>query len=140
MLILDTDHLSLVDQDTMAAFNIGRRLAGVPPGEVAVSIITYEEQMRGWLSYVAQANGPSRQVEAYRKLRLFVEHFRRIPLIDYDAAASAEFERSRHERVRIGAMDLKIAATCLANGATLLTRNMKDFGRVPGLRAEDWST
>ena len=102
-------------------------------------IITYEEQMRGWLSYVAQANNPARQVEAYQRLRLFVEHFHRIPLIDYDAAASAEFERLRQERVRIGAMDLKIAATCLAHDATLLTRNMKDFSKVPGLRAEDWS-
>jgi len=139
MLILDTDHLSLIDKDTMAAFNIGRRLAAVPPGGVAVSIITYEEQMRGWLSYVAQANTPSRQVEAYQKLRLFVEHFRRIPLIDCDTAASAEFEHLRQERVRIGTMDLRIAATCLANDATLLTRNMKDFSKVPGLRAEDWS-
>ena len=50
MLVLNTDHLSLIDKDTMAAFKIGRRLAAVPPGEVAVSIITYEEQMRGWLS------------------------------------------------------------------------------------------
>lgn len=74
MLILDTDHLSLIDQDTMAAFNIGRRLAAVLPGGVVVSIITYEEQLRGWLSYVAQANTPSCQVEAYQKLRLFVEH------------------------------------------------------------------
>ena len=139
MLILDTDHLSLIDKDTIAAFNIGRRLAAVPPGEVAVSIITYEEQMRGWLSYIAQANNSSRQVEAYQKLRLFVEYFRLIPLIDYDAAASAEFERLRQERVRIGAMDLKIASICLAIDATLLTRNLKDFGKVPGLRAEDWS-
>lgn len=53
MLILDTDHLSILDQNTMAAFNLGRRLAAVPPEEVAVTIITYEEQMRGWLAYVA---------------------------------------------------------------------------------------
>ena len=113
MLILDTDHLSLVDKDTMAPFNIGRRLAAVPPGEVAGSIITCEEQMRGWLSYVAQANNSVRQVEAYQKLRLFVERCHQIPLIDYDTAASVEFQRLRQEGVRIGTMDLKIAATCL---------------------------
>ena len=139
MILLDTDHLSLIDQDTVAAFNIGRRLATVPSVEVAVSIVTYEEQMRGWLGYVAQAHAPERQVEAYQKLRLFVERFRRIPLVDYDAAASAEFQRLRRERVRIGAMDLKIAAICLTHNATLLTRSLKDFQKVPGLRMEDWS-
>jgi len=34
-------------------------------------------------------------------------------------------------------MDLKIAAICLARGATLLTRNLSHFNKVPGWRAED---
>ncbi len=55
MLILDTDHLSIFNQDTIEAFSIGRRLASVPSAEVFVTIITYEEQMRGWLAYIAQA-------------------------------------------------------------------------------------
>lgn len=139
MLILDTDHLSIMDQDTIPAFNLGRRLAVRTEAEVAVAIITYEEQMRGWLAYVSKANTIARQIEAYSKLRVHVERFRAIPVVDYDAAAAAEFERLRQTRIRIGTMDLKIAAVALANDATLLTRNLGDFGKVPGLRAEDWS-
>jgi tRNA(fMet)-specific endonuclease VapC len=36
-------------------------------------------------------------------------------------------------------MDLKIAAIALANDATLLTRNLSDFRKIPGLRIEDWT-
>ena len=68
-----------------------------------------------------------------------MELFRKIPMIDYDAVAITEFERLRQAHIRIGTMDLKIAATCLAHGATLLSRNLRDFQKVPGLRVEDWS-
>ena len=139
MLILDTDHLSILDQDTGAAFNLGRRLAAVPPEDTKVSIITYEEQMRGWMSYIARAATPAQQVAAYEKLQQFIRQFRQILVVDYTLDAAMQFDGLRRSGVRIGAMDLKIAAICLANDATLLTRNLKDFGKVPGLRSEDWS-
>ncbi len=139
MLILDTDHLSIMDKDTVTAFNLGRRLAVVPPEEVSVSIITYEEQMRGWMSYIARATTPAQQVLAYGKLQQFISQFRQILVVDYTLDAATHFDRLRCSGVRIGAMDLKIASVCLANDATLLTRNLKDFDKVPGLRAEDWS-
>jgi len=139
MYILDTDHLSIMDRDTVEGFNLGRRLFSVPPEEVTVTVVTYEEQMRGWLAYIARAHTTEQQVEAYRRLRVHIERFRNIPLVDFDEEAAAAFERLRQARLRIGAMDLKIAAIALANNATLISRNLTDFERVPGLRVEDWT-
>src|SRR5687768_15187407 len=124
MYLLDTDHLRVIDQDTAEGLNFRKRLAAVPPDEVAVSIVTYEEQTRGWLAYMARANTTVRQVEAYRRLRLHIERYRRISLVDFDEKAAGEFERLRQARIRIGTMDLKIAAIALANNVTLLSRNL----------------
>ncbi|MCH8923806.1 MAG: type II toxin-antitoxin system VapC family toxin [Planctomycetes bacterium] len=44
----------------------------------------------------------------------------------------------RKQRVRIGTMDLKIASIALANNATLLSANTRDFVQVPSLQLENW--
>lgn len=43
-----------------------------------------------------------------------------------------------HMGTPIGANDLMIAATALAHGAVLITRNVREFERVPNLRYENW--
>jgi len=136
---MDTDHLSIADADTVEGFNLGRRLERIPATQIFVSIITYEEQMRGWLAYSARAQTPEQMLSSYRKLRFHVERFREIPLLDFDERAVAEFKRLQQARIRIGTMDLKIAAVALANDATLLTRNAQHFRKVPNLRIEDWT-
>jgi tRNA(fMet)-specific endonuclease VapC len=73
MFLLDTDHLSIMDQDTGAAFNLGRRLAGVPPDQAAVTIITYEGQMRGWLARAAQADTTAKMTVAYARLLAHID-------------------------------------------------------------------
>ena len=50
-----------------------------------------------------------------------------------------QFEQLQKQHIRIGTMDLKIAAIAIANNATLLSRNLKDFSKVPGLKVEDWA-
>jgi len=60
-------------------------------------------------------------------------------VVEFDTKAATEFKRLRQAGVRIGTMDLKIAAIALANDATVITRNTQDFARVPNLKFEDWS-
>ncbi len=65
MYILDTDHLSFLDRaDTHEAHRVRFRLAQLQPEERVTTIITYEEQMRGWMAVVAQARELPKQVIA----------------------------------------------------------------------------
>lgn len=95
--------------------------------------------MRGWMAHLARARVLARQVEAYGQLKEFLDRYLKVAVLEFDVAAALEFQRLQGLRLRVGTMDLKIAAIALAHGATVLTRNIKDFGVVPGLRVEDWT-
>jgi len=139
MVILDTDHVSLLEWDREGAAPLRERLADLNPDEVATTIISYEESMRGWMAYIARARTVAQQVEGYQRLRRQLDNYRQIPVLDFDENAAEEYQRLRRARIRIGSMDLKIAAIVLACDGTLLSRNRIDFDKVPGLAVEDWT-
>jgi tRNA(fMet)-specific endonuclease VapC len=139
MYLLDTDHMSLLDRGGTEGRRVRDRLRILLLEDVATTIVSYEEQMRGWLGRVARATTLERRVSDYGELRQLLRNYCDIAIVDFDARAATEFERLRQARIRIGTMDLKIAAIALANDATLLIRNLSDFGKVPELKVEDWS-
>ena len=139
MVLLDTDHMSLLQRGGAEGLRIRVRLRSLPPDDVATTIVSYEEQMRGWLARLARANTPERQTFDYSELKKPLQSYCSFAVVDYDAEAAAQFQRLLALRLRIGTMDTKIAAVALAHNAVLLTRNMTDFGKVPSLQTEDWS-
>ena len=69
MLVLDTDHMSVLERsEHQASATLRERLSTLPPVEVATTIISYEEQMRGWMAHIARTRSVAQQVEAYRRL------------------------------------------------------------------------
>ncbi len=141
MIILDTDIISILDTRAGAAYdNLAERLSEPHVDRVAVTIISIEEQMRGWLSYIAASSTTARQVQGYARLHRMVGWYQQQEVLDFDASAARRFDELRRTRVRIGQMDLKIAAITLAQDALLLSRNLRDFARVPDLRVEDWTS
>jgi tRNA(fMet)-specific endonuclease VapC len=136
---LDTDILSLLaHQDSPEAPRIRRRIAELPEEDAVVTtIINYEEQMRGWMAALSQAKSAKAEIQIYGRLLQHLQTFRRMTVLPYDDAAAAA--ANRLGKLRIGKMDLKIAAVALSSDAVLVTRNTGDFRRVPGLHIEDWS-
>ena len=140
MVILDTDHLSLLQRRESAGSQILQdRLDRLDTGSRATTIVTYEEQTRGWMAYMAGAKSVSQEVAAYSRLKRHLDDFRTIVVLDFDERAGVEYQRLRRARIRIGTMDLKIAAIVLTHDATLLSRNLSDFAKVPGLKVADWT-
>lgn len=140
MIILDTDHVSFLEWGNgVEAVRIRSHLQQITEEMVATTIISFEEQTRGWLAYVAKSRTVVQQVEAYRRLRKHLDVYRGIYVLDFDENAAMRYQQRRTPRIRVGTMDLRIAAIALTHDALLLSRNLVDFAKVPGLRIEDWT-
>lgn len=134
--VLDTDHVSLHQQ---AHPSVVARLVDCDVTRVVVTIVTYEEVLRGRLAVVHRARQAAALELSYLRLHEAWQYFRQRQVLPFDGVAIAEYLRLREDVRRIGAQDLKIAAIALTRGAVVVTRNRQDFGQVPGLVIEDWT-
>jgi len=135
--LLDTDHVSLEERGHPRVI---ARVRAESPDSLAVSIVTVEEVIRGRMARLGRRLPASKLVQAYANFQRAVLFFRSGNIIAFDLDSERKFQELRALRLRIGTLDLRIAATTLVHDLTLVTRNHKDFSRVPGLRIEDWSS
>ena len=110
-----------------------RRMSDYRAADFALSVITVAE-----LQYGVQKSQHSRQeAEALEEFLL------RLIILDFDFDATIAYGKIRAHLetagTPIGALDMLIAAQAASRGLTLLTRNLKEFKRVPELKAEDWT-
>ncbi len=140
MIVLDTDPISLLQHpDSPEAEALRERLDASEDRHIVTTVVTLEEQLRAWLNVIGRQRDIEKQLLYYDRLVGFVRFFSRWQILGLSPSAVAEFQGLRRKRVRIGTSDLKIAAIVRTNGATLISRNLRDFTQVPGLRVEDWS-
>ena len=109
------------------------RFGELRPGDVGMSVITYLELVYGaWKSRNTEANLAN--IEELRGI---------IPVQPLGPEAATQYGRLRADLERqgtpIGAFDLLIAAQALSLGLILVTNNSREFGRVKGLRVENWA-
>ena len=137
MFVLDTNHVSELTYRTSAGLRLLQKL-DTAEQKAAVTAITVEESLRGWLAEIRRRTEPRTQIVAYQRLIRQVEVFASWLVLPWDDAAADYFDSLKSLRQQVGTQDLKIACICLAHDATLLTRNLADFNPVPGLRVENW--
>jgi tRNA(fMet)-specific endonuclease VapC len=77
-------------------------------------------------------------VHAYRQFQNAIHDFADVTILPFDDEAADEFQQLRGLRLMVGTMDLKIAGIARSHAALLLTRNLVDFSKVPGLLVENW--
>ncbi len=134
--MLDTDHVSLLQRGHPA---VAARVLATPPGQLAVSVISFEEQLGAWYTQVRKARDPEKLARAYEGLFEVLEDAKRVRILPFSRAAIARYGHLRKLHRRVGRMDLAIAAIVLDSGAVVVTRNRTDFGLIEGLAIEDWS-
>jgi tRNA(fMet)-specific endonuclease VapC len=107
--------------------------------QLSVTIITVEEILTGWYGQIRRAKNDEQTLRAYASLQQAVEFLGRVRILPLDENALELFHAFRKGKYRIGSNDLKMAAIAKRNGVTLVTRNLRDYKRLPGVKLEDWS-
>jgi tRNA(fMet)-specific endonuclease VapC len=106
---------------------------------LTTTIVTVEEQYAGRLAQIQKAKTPELLIAACDRLTTTFSLFSQLEILGYNRTADDYFRQFRHQGIRIGTQDLRIASIALAHNAIVVTRNHKDFGQVPNLIIEDWS-
>ena len=136
--ILDTDCFSLWRKnDPMIVQRVE-----VNAENLAVTIVTVEEAIRGWFDFIRKNSAPSQAdklVWGYTRLCDTLDDFKNLNILKFDQNASTIYTNFHGQIRLIGSQDLRIAAIVLANKAILVTRNHRHFSQVPGLVQEDWT-
>jgi tRNA(fMet)-specific endonuclease VapC len=135
--VLDTDMLSLYQRGHP---RLVTRVDAHPAHEVAITVITVEEQMAGWYSQLRRVRRADELPRVYQRLADTIPLLARWPILSLSATAITAYESLRRMNLNVRKMDLRIAAIVLEHCGVLVTRNFRDFRRIPNLPLEDWTT
>ncbi len=127
----------VLDTNTLIYFfkgqgSVAKNLLSTPPGEIGVPAIVLFELEVG----LAKSKDPTKRRE---QLESFIRLATLLPFGLNEAKSAALIRARLEEQGRpIGPFDLLIAGTALAKNGILVTRNTKEFSRIPNLQSEDW--
>ena len=130
MYLLDTNACIRILNDSSP--RLVDRLRDTNPDDIRLSAVTRAELLFGAHNSTRIAGN----------LRLLDAFFKTLFSLPFDDACADRYGVLRAELAAtgqlIGPNDLFIASTALAHNLVLVTHNVREFSRVPGLRLEDW--
>ena len=135
----------LLDSDTLTLYFAGHPLVTAKvqaaPEAPATTLVTRIEILRGRFDSVLKAKDGEQLLRAEERLAIAESSLARFRIVAFDNAIAAYFDRMvKHSRLKkVGRADLLIACIALAHRATLITRNVRHFQQVQGLRVENWA-
>jgi tRNA(fMet)-specific endonuclease VapC len=134
-----------LDTDTLSHLHLGHprvveRLRQVADPEARTTIVTKIEILRARYEFLLKAADGDQLLRAQEWLERSEHLLSRLTIVPFDHAAATQFERLRRVKKLkpIGRADLLIASIALARDATLVTRNLRHFQQIPGMRLENW--
>ena len=136
--------LYLLDTDIISLFQRGHAkvctaVSQHVPEEIAITVITVEEQLSGWYTELRRAKDRERLAAIYQRMADTVQFYASMRVVSFTEPAIVQYEQLARQKIKIRKSDLRIAAIALKCEAVLVTRNRSDFARVSGLVIEDWS-
>lgn len=134
--VADTDVLTLFAKGHPA---VVRNVINHAADELAVTVISIEEQLRGWYAVLRRAKRRDLLSAAYQQLATDVSFVTSMTILPFPVPAILRYENLSALKLNIGKMDLRIAAITLDNNGVLVTRNLRDFQRIPNLIVENWA-
>jgi tRNA(fMet)-specific endonuclease VapC len=134
--ILDTDHASLILRKDPSIMAIAAQY------DYAVTIITVQEMVNGWTGRINNA-AIEDLPRLYTKLWSTMTYLQTVEILNFTPEADVCLRQLMRDHLPLRKnrikKDVRIAAIALSLGATVVTRNRKDFELVPGLAIEDWT-
>jgi len=135
--MLDTDCVSLI------LYNHPQLIANTAKHQVAITIVTVQELFNGWVNRINDPSQINNLPQVYSKFWTTVKYLQTMEILDFTPEADHCLKQLlknnpplRKNRLQ---KDMRIGAIALSIGATVVTRNQKDFTQVPGLKIADWT-
>ncbi|MFZ2276501.1 MAG: type II toxin-antitoxin system VapC family toxin [Prosthecobacter sp.] len=138
MFLLDTNHYSEFVRKSAAGLRLRDRMDLSHVDDFFLAIITPQEVLKGWLAEIQPHRQLDRGVRSYAQFQDSLADLQRWTCLPWSADSADIFDGLKSSKLNIGTLDMRIASIALEYGATILTRNLIDFVKVPGLHVENW--